>query len=146
MSGECVKCGTDKRQIETHHIQPSAVGGADTDENLAGLCRRCHKFAPGPELSSVVTDYPALFAEFARTRARPEYDLLRFGLSAGGRLPGQSAADAIGLFAPGADREHTAPKSPSVIWILAAVLAGYGEVERLLEAPPDQPLTNIREV
>jgi len=88
----------------------------------------------------------ALFAEFVRTRARPEYDLLRFGLSAGDRLPGQSAADAVGLFAPRADREHAAPKSPSVIWILAAVLAGYGEVERLLEAPPDQPLTNIREV
>lgn len=38
----CAECGEKTRRLETHHIQPSCKGGADTRENAVGLCRPCH--------------------------------------------------------------------------------------------------------
>jgi hypothetical protein len=77
--------------------------------------------SPGsPEVPKcVVTGYPALFAEFVRAQSRPEYDLLQFGLSARDRLPGQTAADTVGLFGlvtadpvlPSREGGHLAPTS-----------------------------------
>lgn len=132
MTQECIKCGTGRRDLENHHIIPRACGGGDRDDNRATLCHRCHQFAAGPELAPAVNDYHRLFSDFVRTRARPEYDLLRFGIHGGDRFS-HLAGDAVAAVAVGADREHSAPKNPAAIWIFAALLAGYGEVKELVE-------------
>ncbi|ERH11166.1 MAG: hypothetical protein J07HX64_02948 [halophilic archaeon J07HX64] len=67
----------------------------------------------------VVIDSLALVAEFPRIQSRPEHDLLRFGLSARDRLPGQTAADTVSLFGlaaadsvlPSWEGGHLAPTS-----------------------------------
>ena len=40
--GKCLKCGTSENLI-AHHIIPRHVNGKDELNNLATLCRSCHK-------------------------------------------------------------------------------------------------------
>ena len=41
---QCLKCHATKPPIlDVHHIMPRCVGGADEEENLATLCKYCHR-------------------------------------------------------------------------------------------------------
>ena len=47
---KCLKCGNeyeDYKDIDLHHIQSRGRCGADTEENLIGLCRNCHREITG---------------------------------------------------------------------------------------------------
>ena len=43
--GKCAQCGTEKTvdQVDGHHIERHADGGATTKENGASVCKDCHK-------------------------------------------------------------------------------------------------------
>jgi len=44
----CIRCGGDYK-IEKHHIIHKINGGKDNPENMAELCRHCHKYQHAKE-------------------------------------------------------------------------------------------------
>ena len=44
----CIRCGGDYK-IESHHIIHRVNGGKDIPENMADLCRHCHKYQHAKE-------------------------------------------------------------------------------------------------
>ncbi|GGK84755.1 hypothetical protein GCM10009067_41150 [Haloarcula sebkhae] len=53
---ECLRCGGTEN-LSPHHIIPVAVGGENTDENLATLCKTCHLEAHDGAFSTPTTVY-----------------------------------------------------------------------------------------
>lgn len=50
-NNQCRRCGsTDNLQV--HHITPVTAGGENKDQNLATLCKECHKLAHGGSWTS----------------------------------------------------------------------------------------------
>lgn len=52
----CLRCGNTEN-LNPHHIIPVAVGGENTDENLATLCKSCHLEAHDGAFSTPTTVY-----------------------------------------------------------------------------------------
>jgi hypothetical protein len=52
----CLRCGNTEN-LNPHHIIPVAVGGENTDENLATLCKTCHLEAHDGAFSTPTTVY-----------------------------------------------------------------------------------------
>jgi len=56
---------TTRREVEYHHITPRRFGGQDATQNLAPLCRKCHRRAHktynDKALEFVLSRYPDFF-------------------------------------------------------------------------------------
>lgn len=51
----CRRCGS--HGVAAHHIIPRAKGGSDTLENLAALCKKCHRYSDNQFLRVGRTHY-----------------------------------------------------------------------------------------
>ncbi|MFJ9262295.1 HNH endonuclease [Streptomyces bacillaris] len=53
----CARCGslTLAGSVDVDHVQPLALGGEDTDQNIQPLCRDCHRVKTGEDFPGGVS-------------------------------------------------------------------------------------------